>query len=212
MSKPLRTQHADLSDAERDSALAGFVQRARPPPPDKEASGAADAAADDNSAAGVFLHVHRLKFACAHSPQVVPQACCSGGLFGGAACGSSIAIRLQEHIHQHASCWRPSARHRCETLNPAAGPAVSAHVLAVSDVGLRALEGRGAPPPPPLFVHYDLPVRKVRVSLDWLPSSRAGWVQSAFKVPQTLLWTAVWPPALKTPRGIDATHALCRGP
>ena len=34
-------------------------------------------------------------------------------------------------------------------------------MLAVSDVGLRALEGRGAPPPPPLFVHYDLPVRKV---------------------------------------------------
>ena len=87
-----------------------------------------------------------------------------------------------------------------------------AHVLAVSEVGLRALEGRGAPPPPPLFVHYDLPVRKVRVSLDWLPSSRAGWVQSAFKVQQALLRTAVWPPALKTPWGIDATHALCRVP
>lgn len=36
-----------------------------------------------------------------------------------------------------------------------------ANVLAVSDVGLRALEGRGAPPPPPLLVHYDLPARKV---------------------------------------------------
>lgn len=37
----------------------------------------------------------------------------------------------------------------------------AAHVLVVSDVGLRAMEGRGAPPPPPLFVHYDLPIRKV---------------------------------------------------
>ena len=44
------------------------------------------------------------------------------------------------------------------------GPAVSAHVLATSDVGLRALEGRGGQPPPPLFVHYDLPVRKAWMS------------------------------------------------
>jgi hypothetical protein len=60
----------------------------------------------------------------------------------------------------------PAQASSCLSLHPiipAAGPAVSAHVLAVSDVGLRALEGRGAPPPPPLFVHYDLPVRKVGV-------------------------------------------------
>lgn len=34
-------------------------------------------------------------------------------------------------------------------------------VLAMSDVGVRAVEARGSVPPVPLFVHYDLPVRRV---------------------------------------------------
>ena len=38
------------------------------------------------------------------------------------------------------------------------------HALAVTDVGMRALEGRGGPAVAPLLVHYDLPVRKARAA------------------------------------------------
>lgn len=51
-----------------------------------------------------------------------------------------------------------------------------AHVLVVSDVGLRALEGRGMPPPPPLLLHYDLPARKDVYTRRAAVANRArGW-------------------------------------
>lgn len=67
----------------------------------------------------------------------------------------------------------------------AADGGAAANVLAVSDVGLRALEGRGAPLAPPLFVHFDLPTRKVRIR----PASRSHLM----KMTRASRWSSVLP-------------------
>jgi len=53
------------------------------------------------------------------------------------------------------TCGAATTKEEPEDLS---GP--GARVLAITDVGLRALEARGAVPPVPLFIHYDLPVRR----------------------------------------------------
>ncbi len=75
---------------------------------------------------------------------------------------------------------------------------MTAHVLVISDVGMRALEGAGARAPQkhalpqlPLFVHYDLPVRKVRLAaVFWRPTDTRTQCLYGMRTPQKRICAA----------------------